>query len=147
MPTSFSIAVVVALAAAIYFIVRRDNYLLPEIEVVKVPPVVENVEYRIFAVGDCHGDLGATLKILEMAGIVDEHRNWAANNSILVQTGDIVDRGPDTIALYKLFQSLTQQAEAQNGKVVSLLGNHEMFAVIFSLTFPKNEHDGPPAIR
>lgn len=43
-----------------------------------------------------------------------------------VQTGDIVDRGKDTIALYHLFDELRVQAEAAGGAVVSLLGNHEL---------------------
>lgn len=37
---------------------------------------------------------------------------------------DIVDRGRDTIALYRLMDSLRAQAERAGGAVVSLLGNH-----------------------
>lgn len=51
---------------------------------------VADKEYHIYAIGDLHGDLPNTLKILRMAGLVDEMNNWAANDSILVQTGDIV---------------------------------------------------------
>lgn len=39
---------------------------------------------------------------------------------------DIVDRGPDTIAIYRFFQTLRPQAEAAGGALVSLLGNHEL---------------------
>jgi hypothetical protein len=41
------------------------------------------------------------------------------------ETGDIVDRGRDTIAIYRLMEDLREQAEASKGRVVSLLGNHE----------------------
>jgi hypothetical protein len=43
-----------------------------------------------------------------------------------VQTGDIVDRGRDTIALYRLFDTLRVQAQDSGGEVISLLGNHEV---------------------
>ena len=39
-----------------------------------------------------------------------------------VQTGDIVDRGPDTQKLYRWMRQLTEQAAGQGGKVVKLWG-------------------------
>ncbi|GAA6018159.1 hypothetical protein JCM8202_000204 [Rhodotorula sphaerocarpa] len=83
-------------------------------------------QQRIVAVGDVHGDLPALMAILRNAGISDLKGHWIAGSDILVQTGDIVDRGPDTIALYKFFQTLRGQAESAGGAVISLLGNHEM---------------------
>lgn len=38
--------------------------------------------------------------------------------------GDIVDRGHDTIKLYKFMMDLRKQAEAVGGRVIQLLGNH-----------------------
>ncbi|GAA5914978.1 hypothetical protein JCM8208_005021 [Rhodotorula glutinis] len=81
---------------------------------------------RIVALGDIHGDLPAAMSILRRAGLVDLKGHWTGQDAILVQTGDIVDRGPDTIALYRFFQSLRPQAEKAGGALVSLLGNHEM---------------------
>lgn len=101
----------------------------------KAPNTTGVNDFNIFAIGDCHGDLKSTLRILKMAKIVNKQRNWIANNSILVQTGDIVDRGPDTIALYKLFQSLAEQAERAGGRVVSLLGNHEIMNMMGDLRY------------
>ncbi|KAJ3085599.1 hypothetical protein HK102_014016 [Quaeritorhiza haematococci] len=72
---------------------------------------------RIVAVGDVHGDLKATLAVLKLAGIIDDDLQWA---------GDIVDRGPDTIALFKLVRDLEEQATAVGGRVEVLLGNHEI---------------------
>lgn len=40
---------------------------------------------------------------------------------------DIVDRGRDTIALYRLMDALRTQAQRAGGGVVSLLGNHGAF--------------------
>lgn len=42
-----------------------------------------------------------------------------------VQTGDMVDRGKDTILLFGYFDQLRAQAERAGGAIVSLLGNHE----------------------
>ena len=81
---------------------------------------------RIIAVGDLHGDYENAVKTLKMAGVIDSKTNWCAGHSTFVQTGDIVDRGDDTIILYKLMIKLRDQAEQRGGKVVALLGNHEV---------------------
>lgn len=81
---------------------------------------------RIVAIGDLHGDLKQAIKTFRMAGIINSNNDWMAGNTIFVQTGDIVDRGDDTIPLYKLMQKLAQQAAESGGEVIELLGNHEV---------------------
>ncbi|KAF9578368.1 hypothetical protein BGW38_005868, partial [Lunasporangiospora selenospora] len=81
---------------------------------------------RTVAVGDLHSDLAQALAVLRMAGIVDNDSNWSGGSATLVQTGDIVDRGPDTIALYNLFDKLRTQAKEAGGEVVNVFGNHEV---------------------
>ena len=41
---------------------------------------------KTIAVGDLHGDLSNTIKTFLMAGLIDKNNNWAAGNSIFVQT-------------------------------------------------------------
>jgi len=78
-------------------------------------------------VGDLHGDYENSVKVLQMAGVVDENVTWVGgNNTILVQTGDIVDRGPDTIILYSLMQRLKEESYHAGGDVIQVLGNHEV---------------------
>ena len=77
-------------------------------------------------VGDIHGDYTALTKILRKAELIDLKGQWVGNETILVQTGDIVDRGKDTIACYRFMQGLRGDAEKKGGTVVSLLGNHEI---------------------
>ncbi|KAI9255719.1 Metallo-dependent phosphatase-like protein [Phascolomyces articulosus] len=84
------------------------------------------IAQRIVAVGDLHGDLFRTMTILKFSGIVDDEGHWAGGDTIFVQTGDIVDRGDDTIKLYQLIQQLQEEALLQGGRVVSILGNHEV---------------------
>ncbi|GAA5864642.1 hypothetical protein JCM8547_008259 [Rhodosporidiobolus lusitaniae] len=81
---------------------------------------------RIVAVGDIHGDLPRMAAVLRRAEIIDLKGQWIGGETILVQTGDIVDRGKDTIAIYRFFQSLRVQADKAGGAVISLLGNHEI---------------------
>ncbi|KZP22815.1 Metallo-dependent phosphatase [Athelia psychrophila] len=80
---------------------------------------------KIVAIGDLHGDLPNALKVLHMAGVTDEHGDWAGAIDFLVQTGDIVDRGDDTIKLYMLMEKLREQAHRAGAEVLSHLGNHE----------------------
>ncbi|RKO96368.1 hypothetical protein CXG81DRAFT_2408, partial [Caulochytrium protostelioides] len=81
---------------------------------------------RILAIGDLHGDWMHAIKSLRTAGVIDAKHNWIAGDATFVQTGDIVDRGDDTIRLYELMRKLTQQARAAGGEVRQLLGNHEV---------------------
>lgn len=57
---------------------------------------------------------------------MDHRGQWVGKTATLVQTGDIVDRGKDTIALYALMDNLRAQARKDGGEVISLLGNHEV---------------------
>lgn len=48
------------------------------------------------AVGDIHGDLQKALACLEMAGVLAEdggHIKWVGGNTVVVQLGDVLDRG------------------------------------------------------
>jgi hypothetical protein len=40
------------------------------------------------------------------SGLVDEQERWVGGRTQLVQTGDIVDRGPNSTALVDLFVRL-----------------------------------------
>lgn len=61
---------------------------------------------RLIAIGDIHGDLGQAKKVLQLMKVVDENGTWAAGRSTVIQTGDLVDRGPDSLEVVKLFEDL-----------------------------------------
>ena len=50
---------------------------------------------------------------------------WAGGNDVLVQLGDIVDRGNQAREIYELFFKLQDMAPLVGGRVILLLGNHE----------------------
>lgn len=85
---------------------------------------------RVVAVGDLHGDLDNAIAVLKLADVVNEAGNWAAGNTILVQTGDTTDRGPDSRKLLDLMMRLETQAAAEGGQVHALLGNHEVMNLL-----------------
>jgi len=81
---------------------------------------------RIVAIADLHGDGPAMKKVLQLMKLTDARGRWIAGNTVFVQTGDIVDRGPDTYEMYKSMMRLQKEAAAEGGEVVQLLGNHEV---------------------
>lgn len=94
-----------------------------------------SISRRTVAVADLHGDLQHALNVLSMASLIPPTTSgqaikWIGGHDTLVSTGDIVDRGDDTIALYQMFITLRTQAASSGGHVTNLLGNHEVMNAI-----------------
>ncbi|MDD2772153.1 MAG: metallophosphoesterase [Elusimicrobiales bacterium] len=81
---------------------------------------------ELVAVGDLHGELDGILEILLHAGLIDFRARWKGGNKTLVQLGDVIDRGPHSMDVNNLLARLQREAELKGGKVVRLLGNHEL---------------------
>ena len=81
---------------------------------------------RVVAVGDIHGSLDSLVRILRSAGLIDGDDQWVGGDAVLVQTGDLVDRGAQVRDVLDLMMRLETQAAAAGGQVVALLGNHEV---------------------
>ena len=84
---------------------------------------------RIVAVGDIHGDLCHFRYILKAASLIDNRDAWIGEKSILVQMGDMIDRSPQDSQPDEAFlflRQLQEKAYEKGGKVVRLLGNHEL---------------------
>lgn len=92
-------------------------------------------QQRIVAVGDIHGDFDALLSILRTAGVVDENLQWTGGKTILVQTGDVLDRGPRSRSVMDLLMMLEKQAPKSGGRVIALLGNHEVMNMMGDLRY------------
>lgn len=91
-----------------------------------MPPRQGSVPQRVVAIGDLHADLPAALRTMRMAGLVDAAGTWSGGETVLVQTGDTTDRGPDSKAVIELLMRLSTEARSSGGRVVALLGNHEV---------------------
>jgi hypothetical protein len=90
----------------------------------EIPCVWTGIE-KIIAIGDIHGDYENFLPLLEGTGLVDSGLHWTGGKTHLVQTGDIMDRGPAAKGVLDLLMRLEKEAEAAGGMVHVLLGNHE----------------------
>jgi hypothetical protein len=84
---------------------------------------------RVVAIADIHGDYGQYIKAMRSAGLIDESGKWSGGETHLVQTGDVPDRGPDTIKIIDDLVKLRKQAKKAGGYVHLLIGNHEAMNV------------------
>ena len=80
---------------------------------------------RIVAIGDVHGDYQQFVALLREAGLIDQKNKWTGGKTHLVQTGDILDRGPQSRQVMELLMSLEKEARRAGGRVHALIGNHE----------------------
>jgi hypothetical protein len=85
---------------------------------------------RIVSFGDVHGDILALYKFLQASQLLHPKSTitnpiWDGGDSILVQCGDILDRGAEELFCLRYLTSLARQAPKQGGRVLLLHGNHE----------------------
>ena len=98
------------------------------------PPLRVTAPGRVVALGDVHGDIGQARRALSIAGVLGEggdavNPEWVGGDTVVVQVGDVLDRGDDEIAILILLQKLHKQAEKEGGAVYILNGNHEVLNV------------------
>lgn len=122
----------IVVALSVLYSQRRERSAAPEpapaVVRLDIPARYPQAE-RIVAIGDLHGDLLATRTALKLAGLIDEKDRWSGGATVLVQTGDQLDRGDDELEILDLLDSLTAQARAAGGAVHVLNGNHELMNV------------------
>jgi hypothetical protein len=92
------------------------------------------------AIGDVHGDFNDFCAILQHVGLIDDQRHWTGGKATLVQLGDLIDRGPKARQVLDLMMSLEEQAPKAGGRVVALLGNHEVMNLIGDLRYVTAEN-------
>lgn len=110
------------------------------------PTIIENVS-RIIVIGDVHGDIKRLLKCMINAKVFTKDLKWIADpqDTIVVQMGDQVDsanRGlvneweeiPDYEVLL-LMDRLDNIAKINGGRVLSLIGNHEIMNIFGQLNY------------
>lgn len=135
-------------------IVKKEvKSLNPKYDLIGMYPPVS----RLVAIGDVHGDLKATIIALKLGELIPQHANennidtmhWCGGNSWVIQLGDQIDRcRPDELEkncvkdfsdvfedegnnmkIIKLFLRLDEEASKEGGRVLGLLGNHELMNV------------------
>ena len=107
--------------------IRPLFFLLPRGKraFILVPMSARRSPVRTVVLGDLHGSLDAFHRILTRAGLL-EGSSWRGGRTILVQLGDVIDRGPQSLETYEFLADLQGRAAKGRGRVVRLLGNHEV---------------------
>lgn len=81
---------------------------------------------RVVAIGDIHGDYWKGMEALMAAGVMSEDCRWIGGETLVVQMGDILDRGHEEIHLLELFAKLKVEALEAGGQIITMIGNHEL---------------------
>lgn len=110
------------------------------------PAVLPKVK-RLIVFGDIHGDYKLAILLLKMAKVIKKNGDdirWIGGKTHIVQVGDQVDRcrpvsnmtcenknatvedEASDIKILEMFTDLDKQADIVGGRVISLLGNHEL---------------------
>jgi len=89
----------------------------------------------VVAIGDVHGDFDDFVAILQRTGLIDKQNHWTGGKATFVQVGDLLDRGPKPREVMDLMMSLEKEAAQAGGRVVGLLGNHEVMNVMGDLRY------------
>jgi diadenosine tetraphosphatase ApaH/serine/threonine PP2A family protein phosphatase len=85
----------------------------------------------VYALGDIHGDYDTLVKLLAGSGIISkipdrpQEVQWTAGKSMLVCTGDLIDRFNQSLQVIACLRALQSEAGKAGGKVIITLGNHE----------------------
>jgi hypothetical protein len=81
----------------------------------------------VWAIGDTHGDYTRLIDLLVKGEIIDEvsrqpgdfaNVKWKAGNAVLVCTGDMIDKGTQSIEVLQLFMRLREIAPETGGQVI-----------------------------
>jgi Calcineurin-like phosphoesterase len=99
---------------------------------------------RLICLGDVHGDFQALCDFLTLARVYQpSNQQWIGGNTILVQCGDVLDRGSQELQCFDLLTRLSQQAAHQGGHVILLWGNHEALNAggMFHYTTGEDEYE------
>jgi hypothetical protein len=94
----------------------------------------------VIAIGDVHGDFDDFVAILQHTSLIDKQNHWAGGKTTLVQVGDLLDRGPKPRDVMDLLMALEKEASKDGGRVVSLLGNHEVMNIMGDLRYVTPEN-------
>ncbi len=94
-----------------------------------------NAPTRVVAVADIHGAYSELVTVLQRTSTIDANRQWIGGTTTLVQTGDVLDRGSKTRDCLDLLMDLQTQAEKAGGKLIPLLGNHEVMNLMNDLRY------------
>jgi len=88
---------------------------------------------RIVALGEVQGAANTVAALLQGLGLIDDGGHWTGGDTVLIQTGDLIDGGENSRAAMDLFMRLQEEAATAGGEVIVLMGNHEAMNILGEL--------------
>ena len=108
--------------------------LAAAISIVGIPaPAGAQEAPHVVVIGEVQGASNTVTSLLKHLQLIDGDAHWSGGASVLVQTGDLMDKGENIRETLDLFMRLQEEAEAAGGRVVVLMGNHEALNVLGEL--------------
>jgi len=89
----------------------------------------------VVAIADVHNDFDDFVAILRRTGLIDKQNHWTGGKATFVQVGDLLDRGPKPREVMDLMMALEKESAQAGGRVVGLLGNHEVMNIMGDLRY------------
>jgi hypothetical protein len=86
---------------------------------------------NLYALGDIHGDYARLTRLLAAADLIEASPKspaevaWKGGKSVMVCTGDLIDKDDHALPVIALLTALRDKAEAVGGRVIVTMGNHE----------------------
>lgn len=124
-----SVIFTIVLAAALPLRAKSDS---PPRDWTACPAIVQlDTTKTIYALGDVHGDYDRFVKLLTaqelMKGFPDrpDHAEWTGGKSILVMTGDLIDKWTQSVQVLQAVRALQKGAADAGGQLIVSAGNHE----------------------
>jgi hypothetical protein len=94
------------------------------------PGVYVESKEDVFVIGDLHGDLTMAKRVLKTCGLTREtgenEFEWIGGKKMVIQLGDILDRGPSSKSMIRFCMDLEKRAYLKGGRFIMTLGNHEV---------------------
>lgn len=122
-------------AIVFFWAVLRSSLPLLEAPALSAAQDTWEVVERVVAIGDVHGDYEQLVAVLRSARLIDSQEGWSGGKTHLVQTGDVLDRGPDSRKVMDLLMKLEKEARRAGGWVHCLIGNHEAMNIYGDLRY------------
>ncbi len=90
---------------------------------------------RIVAIGVINNSYEQLHQLLLELSLIDESGDWSGADAYLVSLGDLVGQGPDSRKVLDLLMRLQSQAPDSGGRVLQVLGDHELMLLAGDLQY------------
>ena len=108
-------------------------------EIQLAPPTPPEVDLpapdSVFVFGDAHGEFDDVLQMMSRAGLIDVQLRWTGGRATVAMLGDLLDRGDNVTRLLWFLYQLEREAVAAGGRVLTILGNHEVMVMSGDLRY------------